>query len=93
MTKDEIDQREHDSQKTADIAKENIIRFKSSDMDSDKLEFRVSTIAQLVGVTRTSVFAAGVYAAMFAQMVGLSKEQMIGMFTETFDAIAKLPTT
>lgn len=56
------------------------------DMDPQKVETRSAIIASLVGVTRTSIMGAVVFAAFYSKFTGLSTEQI----KEVFDKVDEL---
>jgi hypothetical protein len=68
-------------------------KYKSGDMDTNKILARVGAVAMFAGVTRTTVLGSLVYSASMAPVVGISKETLIGLVSDLYDATEANPAT
>lgn len=92
-TEEQLEQIEADAQKMFDEAKRIVEAYKSSDMITDKVVTRIGLMGSLCGGTRTNVLGAVAYAATYGPIVGLSKDQVLGLFEELYDVVNGLPST
>lgn len=72
---------------------EAIAQFKSADMETDKTVARIGIISMMGGMTRTTTLGAVAYAAVYAPIVGLTKDQLHGLVDAIFDAVEENPQT
>ena len=70
-----------------------ITTYKSDDMSTEKIIGRVAIVGSFGGVTRTTVLGSLVFAALYAPIVGLSKDQLTGILEDVVAEVVKLPST
>jgi len=73
---------------------EEVIRkYKPADMVTDKIIGRVGIVGMTGGITRTTVFGSMVFSAVYAPIVGISKETLLQVVSDLYDITEKNPAT
>lgn len=89
---DEVESKAAADKLFADLQK-LVAQYKASDMVTEKVIGRVGIVGMAGGVTRTTVFGSVVFSAMYAPVVGISKETLIGLVSDLYDASESNPAT
>lgn len=77
----------------SDKVKEILTAHVPKDIPIEKIAERMAMIGFVGNLTRTTILGSAVYAANYAPVVGVSKESLLALVGELYDAVAASPST
>ena len=80
-----------DAKALADAAQTIAAKYTPTDIDPSNVVVRTALLSMAVNTSRTSLLGAALWAGSHGPSVGLTKEQLIAIVSESYDAAAALP--